>query len=81
MKQDQPILRRNRLSMICVKHRKIKKKVDDVNYKIVKVYGILDDLLNKYKNDKEIGNILKNPFKVWRYLKRILTLVLNCFKK
>ena len=29
--------------------QKIKKKVDDVNYKIVKVYGILDDLLNKYK--------------------------------
>ena len=38
--------------------------MDDVNYKIFKVYGILDDLLNKYKNDKEFGNALKNPFKV-----------------
>ena len=31
--------------------RKIKMKIDDVNYKIGKVYGILDDLLNKYKTD------------------------------
>ena len=38
--------------------------MDDVNFKIVKVYGILDDLLNKYKTDKEFGNTLKNPFKV-----------------
>ena len=45
------------------KYKKIKKS-DDVNYKIFKVYNILDDLLNKYKKDKEIWKILKNPFKV-----------------
>jgi len=43
--------------------KKIKKKLDHANYKIAKVYDILDDLLNKYKNDKELGNVLKNPFK------------------
>ena len=46
------------------KIKKIKKTSDDVNYKIFKVYNILDDLLNKYKKDKEIGKLLKNPFKV-----------------
>lgn len=44
--------------------RKIKMKIDDVNYKIGKVYGILDDLLNKYKTDKSLIKTLKNPFNV-----------------
>ena len=39
-------------------------KIDDVNYKIGKVYGILDDLLNKYKTDKSLIKTLKNPFNV-----------------
>jgi len=43
--------------------KKIKKKLDDANYKIAKVYGILDDLLNKYKDDKDFGKDMKNPFK------------------
>lgn len=41
-----------------------------MNYKIVKVYGILDDLLNKYKNDKQFGKSLKNPFMVKNILNK-----------
>lgn len=43
---------------------KIKRSHDEANYKILKVYKMLDDLLNKYKSDKDIAKILKNPFKV-----------------
>jgi hypothetical protein len=62
--------------------RKIKKSADEVNYKILKVYNILDDLLNKYKKDKEIGKILKNPFKVRKLnIIRVLIQVLNYFRR
>ena len=46
------------------KKKKIKKNADEFNYKILKVYNILDDILDKYKSDKEFGKMLKNPFKV-----------------
>jgi len=45
------------------KPKKTKEKIEGVNHKIIKIYGILDDLLNNYKDDKEISKILKNPLK------------------
>jgi len=33
------------------------------NHKFLKIYNILDDVLNNYKKDKEISKCLKNPMK------------------
>ena len=51
--------------------RKIKRSQDEANYKIHKVYKMLDDLLNMYKSDKVMEKSLKNPFKVFAIIKLI----------
>lgn len=44
--------------------RKLKDAYGDVNFKLFKVYNILDELLGKYRNVSNISENLKNPFKV-----------------
>lgn len=41
---------------------KIKKSLGLQNYKVIKAYNLLDDMLTKYKQDKETCKKLKNPF-------------------
>jgi hypothetical protein len=45
-------------------YRKVKNAYGDVNFKMFKVYNILDELLGKYRNVPNISEKLKNPFKV-----------------
>lgn len=46
------------------KKKKPKTFSTQINYKLCKVYNIMDELLMKYRNNIDIDNNLTEPFKV-----------------
>jgi hypothetical protein len=48
--------------MINLIYSKIKKSLGLQNYKVIKAYNMLEDMLNKFKQEKDSYKKLKNPF-------------------